>query len=73
MLALFEQLCEPLALTWQERSTVALGFWLFSHGVGPNSWLSITRGSFRRHEPPRLSRRLVGLSHADMADSGICE
>jgi len=24
-------------------------------------------------EPPRLSRRLVGLSHADMADSGICE
>jgi hypothetical protein len=24
-------------------------------------------------EPPRLSRRLVGLSHADMADSGTCE
>ena len=24
-------------------------------------------------EPPRFSRRLVGLSHADMADSGICE
>ena len=29
--------------------------------------------AWRLLEPPRLSRRLIGLSHADMADSGDCE
>jgi hypothetical protein len=31
------------------------------------------RARVEHPEPPRLSRRLVGLSHADMADSGTCE